>query len=96
VYGLNEDFAIQATQEFKTGRGGSNPYMHNVDLGLVYKGLADWIDISGNFKKEYDRDGFQVQLLTRRWTTLLQWVGGTGSIPGSCGPLSGLHNRRVY
>lgn len=28
-----------------------------MNLGLVYKNLADWLDISVDFKKEYERDG---------------------------------------
>lgn len=53
---INEDYGFTFSQEMRFGKSGSDPYLHNMDFGLVYKGLADWLDISLNFKKEYDRD----------------------------------------
>lgn len=53
---INKDFYFTASQEVKFGRHHGNPYLHNIDLALVYKGLADWVDIGFNFKKEYEQD----------------------------------------
>jgi hypothetical protein len=53
---INEDYAFTVSEEMRFGKSGSDPYLHNIDFGLVYKGLADWLDISFNFKKEYERD----------------------------------------
>jgi len=32
-------------------------YCENVDFGVVYKGLADWVDLGLMFKREYEKDG---------------------------------------
>jgi hypothetical protein len=53
---INEDYTFTFSEEMRFGKSGSDPYFHNVVFGLVYKGLADWLDISFDFKKEYERD----------------------------------------
>lgn len=53
---INKDFTFTAAQELRFGRHHGNPYFHNIDLGVVYKGFADWVDIGFNFKKEYEQD----------------------------------------
>jgi hypothetical protein len=55
-FDINKDFTFTAVEEFRAGRHNGNPYLHNVDLGLVYKRFADGIDIGLNFKKEYEKD----------------------------------------
>jgi hypothetical protein len=55
-FDINKHFTLTAEEEFRAGRHNGNPYLHNVDLGLVYKGLADGPDIGFNFKKEYEKD----------------------------------------
>jgi hypothetical protein len=53
---INKDFAFTVSQELRFGRHNGNPYLYNVDLGIVYKGLAEWLDLGFNFKKEYEQD----------------------------------------
>ena len=53
---INKHFTFTAAEEFRLGRHNGNPYLYNVDLGLVYKGLANGPDIGLNFKKEYEKD----------------------------------------
>ncbi|MHC4619159.1 MAG: DUF2490 domain-containing protein [Planctomycetota bacterium] len=53
---INEDWVVHAEQEFRAGRRNGNPYLHNVNVGLVYKNLTDWLDIGADFKKEYEKD----------------------------------------
>jgi len=55
-YNLEDDWKLTVREEVKFGRSGDDPYHHNTDVGLVYKGLADWVDVSLNFRKEYERD----------------------------------------
>ena len=43
-------------EELKLGDDAGELYCHNSDFGLVYKGLAEWVSIGFNFKKEYERD----------------------------------------
>lgn len=54
---LNSDWSAYGTQETKFGRENGNPYSYNVDMGFVYGGFADWLDLGVSFKKEYDQDG---------------------------------------
>ncbi len=53
---INKDFAFTVSQELRFGRHEGSLYLHNVDLGIVYKGLAEWLDLGFNFKKEYEKD----------------------------------------
>lgn len=53
---VNKDLAIHVEQEFRVGRQNVNPYLYSINLGLVYKSLADWVDIGFDFKKEYEKD----------------------------------------
>jgi len=55
-YNLDDDWKVAVREELKFGRSGDDPYQHNTDVGLVYKGLADWVDVSLNFRKEYQRN----------------------------------------
>ena len=53
---IDKDFAFTVSEEVRFGRHNGNPYLHNIDLGIVYKSLADWLDLGFNFKKEYQKD----------------------------------------
>ena len=55
-FNMDQDWKITVREELKLGRSGDDPYTHNTDVGLVYKGFGDWIDMSLNFKKEFERD----------------------------------------
>jgi hypothetical protein len=44
------------SQEARFGRHNGNPYLYNFDAGIVYRGLADWLDVGLSFKKEYEKD----------------------------------------
>ena len=55
-FDINEDWKFAVTEELKLGEHNGNPYLHNTDMGLVYKSFGDWIDVSLNFKKEYEKD----------------------------------------
>jgi hypothetical protein len=55
-YELNKDWKITVREELRFGKDNGNPYLHNTDIGLVYKSLGDWIDLGFNFKKEYEKD----------------------------------------
>jgi hypothetical protein len=55
---LDEDkqWSGYVAEETKYGRHNGNPYLYNVDMGIVYRGLADWLDVGLSFKKEYEQD----------------------------------------
>jgi len=52
----NKKWGAYGSQESKHGRHNGNPYLYNVDMGIVYRGLADCLDIGMSFKKEYEQD----------------------------------------
>ncbi len=55
-FNMDKDWKITVREELRLGKSGDDPYLYNTDIGLVYKGLADWLDVSLNFKKEFERD----------------------------------------
>ncbi len=55
-FNMDEYWKITVRQELRIGKSGDDPYLHNADVGLVYKGFADWLDVSLNVRKEYERD----------------------------------------
>ncbi len=50
---LDEKWMIYGTEEFRMGRAKREPYLHNVDMGVVRR-VADWLDLGVSFKKEYE------------------------------------------
>ena len=55
-FNMDKDWTITVREELRLGKSGDDPYLHNTDVGLVYKGFAEWLDIGLNFKKEFERD----------------------------------------
>ncbi len=55
-YDMNKDWKITVREEFRFGKSGGDPYLHNTDVGLVYKSLGDWIDVGLNYKKDFEKD----------------------------------------
>jgi len=53
---LNDNWKCVFDQEFRLGDDGGNLYYEHSDLGLVYSGLADWIDLGANFRLIYEKD----------------------------------------
>ena len=64
-FDLEEDVAFTVSQELRFGRSGSEPHQYNVDLGIVYSGLAEGPRFSG----------------TRRPARLVQRLGATPKFP---------------
>jgi hypothetical protein len=53
---LNEKWELEFEQELKFGDDASRLYSQNADSGIVYKGLASWLDVGLNFLREYETD----------------------------------------
>ena len=53
---LNKDWTAAFEEEFRLGDGGGHLYYHHSDLGFLYKGLADWIDVGFNFREVFEKD----------------------------------------
>jgi len=50
---LSDDWAATFEEELRVG---DNLCYHHSEIGLTYKGLADWLEIGANFRKVYQRD----------------------------------------
>jgi len=54
---VNKDWEFELEAELKYGDDASQLYCQNVDFGFVYTGLAEWVDLSFMYKREYETDG---------------------------------------
>ncbi len=55
-FNMDKDWKVTIREELRLGKSGDDPYLHKTDVGLVYRGFGDWIDVSLNFRKEFERD----------------------------------------
>ena len=47
-FNMSKDWKVTVREEIRVGQSGDDPYLHNTDAGLVYKGFAYWLDVSLN------------------------------------------------
>ena len=52
---INKDWKFTFEEEFRFGDDAGELYHHYSDLGFVYKGLADWIDVGINYRQIFER-----------------------------------------
>jgi len=52
-YAINEDWEVAVREHLKLGHSAGHLYLHNTDLGFVYHGIADWIDLGLNYKVNF-------------------------------------------
>jgi hypothetical protein len=55
-FDLDEDWAVTVQEHLKLGHDAGHLYLHQTDLGFVYQGLADWIDLGFNFKHGFRKN----------------------------------------
>lgn len=55
-FNMDKNWKITVREELRVGKSGGDPYLHNTDVGLVYKGFGDWLNVGLNFKKEFEKD----------------------------------------
>jgi hypothetical protein len=55
-FDINKNWGCTLEEEIRFKDGGGEFYYHHLDLGFVYKSLAEWLELGINFKKEYARD----------------------------------------
>ena len=53
---LNQDWTMAVEEQLRFGNDAGHLYYHHTDLGFVYGGLADWIDLGFNFKEIFLED----------------------------------------
>lgn len=55
-FDIDKDWKFTFAEEFRLGDDAGDLYRHHSDLGLVYKSLADWIDLGFNFRWVFEKD----------------------------------------
>ena len=55
-FDINNDWTVTVQEHLKLGHDAGHLYLHNTDLGFVYKGLTDWIDLGLNYKLSFRKD----------------------------------------
>jgi len=53
---INKDWKTEFTEEFRFGNKGGNLYYQSSDIGLIYSGFADWIDVGLNYGLIFEKD----------------------------------------
>jgi hypothetical protein len=61
AYGLSfdvrKDWTLTVTEELRYGDDAHHLYQHWLDGGVVYKGLAEWLDVGVNYREVFTEDG---------------------------------------
>ena len=52
---INKDWKCTFEEEFRLGDDAGELYYHHSDLGFVYGGFADWIDLGFNYRQVFAR-----------------------------------------
>ncbi len=52
---VSEDWKIEFEEEFRLGDNAGNLYYEHLDLGLVYSGLAEWLDLGLNYRQVFEK-----------------------------------------
>jgi hypothetical protein len=55
-FDLNKNWTVEVQEHLKLGHDAGHLYLHQTDLGFVYKGLADGIDLGFNYKQAFRED----------------------------------------
>ncbi len=54
---INDKWKLDFEQEERLGDNGGNMYYEHSDIGFVYSGLADWIDLGFNYRLIFQKNG---------------------------------------
>jgi len=55
-FDVAKDWKCAFEQEFRMGDDGGNLYYEHSDLGFIYSGLAEWLDLGAGFRLIYEKD----------------------------------------
>ena len=55
-FDINKDWKVNFDEEFRLGENGGHLYYQHSDLGFVYKGLADWMELGLNYRQVFEKD----------------------------------------
>jgi len=56
AFKINKDWKVKVQEEIKLGNDGGNLYYHHTDIGFIYSGFADWLDLGVNYRHIHEKD----------------------------------------
>jgi hypothetical protein len=66
AFDINKDWAVTFEEEFRLGDNAGKLYYHSSDLGFLYRGFADWIDLGVNYGQVFEKDSSDVWRTEKR------------------------------
>lgn len=55
-FDINKDWKVTFEEDLRLGDDGGNLYYHHSDLGFVYSGVGDWLDLGFNYRQVLEKD----------------------------------------
>jgi len=55
-FDINKDWKFAFNEEFQLGDDAGELFYHHTDMGFIYRGLADWIDLGFNYRQVFEKD----------------------------------------
>jgi len=55
-FDIHKDWKAIVTEELRLGESAGNLYYHHTEVGFVYSGLADWLDLGFDYRQVYGKD----------------------------------------
>lgn len=55
-FDINKEWMGKFDEEFRLGNDGGNLYYQHSDIGFIYTGLADWLDLGFNYRYISEKD----------------------------------------
>ena len=55
-FDLDKDWKAVVTEELRLGESGGDFYYQHTEMGLVYSGLADWLDVGFDYRQISEKD----------------------------------------
>ncbi len=55
-FDITKDWSGKFEEEFRFGNDGGNLYYNHSDLGFVFSGLTDWLDLGLNYRQVFEKD----------------------------------------
>jgi hypothetical protein len=53
---INNNWKITFQEEFRLGESGGTLYYHHSEAGLIYSGLADWLDVGAGYRQVFEKN----------------------------------------
>jgi len=55
-FDINKDWKFAFDEEFKLGDDVGKLFYHHTDMGFIYRGLGEWIDLGFNYRQVFEKD----------------------------------------